>query len=100
MVTASRMVAVATVRSLVGSTRPDAVVFVLTAAVTVSVDLIVAVGIGVGVAALFAVHALAGSSGVHREELPAPARPGDEQWPSSGWTEPCSSESPNGSSSA
>jgi SulP family sulfate permease len=79
MVTATRMISVRTVRSVVGSTRSDAAVFVVTAIVTVSVDLIVAVGIGIAVAAFFALRALARSGGVHREELPLPARPGDER---------------------
>lgn len=73
MVTATRMVTVATVRSLVGSTRGDTVVFVVTALVTVSFDLIVAVAIGCGVAALLALRSLAQSAGVHREDLPTPA---------------------------
>ncbi|MBG6054589.1 SulP family sulfate permease [Salinibacterium sp. CAN_S4] len=78
MVTAVRMISLSTVRAVVGSTRSDAVVFVVTAIVTVSVDLIVAVGIGIAVAAFFALRALARSGGVHREELPSPAQPGDE----------------------
>jgi sulfate permease, SulP family len=77
MVTAVRMVSLSTVRAVVGSTRSDAIVFVVTAIVTVSVDLIVAVGIGIAVAAFFALRALARSGGVHREELPSPAQPGD-----------------------
>jgi sulfate permease, SulP family len=78
MVTAVRMISLSTVRAVVGSTKSDAVVFVVTAIVTVSVDLIVAVGIGIAVAAFFALRALARSGGVHREELPSPAKPGDE----------------------
>ena len=77
MVTAVRMVSLATVRSVVGSTRSDAVVFVVTAIVTVSVDLIVAVGIGIAAAAFFALRSLAKSGGVHREELPGAAQPDD-----------------------
>jgi SulP family sulfate permease len=79
MVTAARMVSVATVRSVVGSTRSDAVVFIVTAIITVTFDLIVAVGIGVAVAAIFALRTLANSGGVHREQLPGAARPGDER---------------------
>ena len=77
MVTATRMISLATVRSVIGSTRSDTVVFVITAIVTVSVDLIVAVGIGIAVAAFFALRRLAESGGVHREELPTPANPED-----------------------
>ena len=78
MVTATRMVSVSTVRSVIGSTRSDTVVFIVTAIITVSVDLIVAVGIGIAVAAFFALRNLARSGGVHREELPAPTQPEDE----------------------
>lgn len=78
MVTAARMVSLATVRSVVGSTRSDAVVFVVTALITVSFDLIVAVGIGIAVAGFFALRALSRSGGVVREPLPGPGRPGDE----------------------
>jgi len=50
MVTAVRMVHAATVRSILRSTRADALAFVITAIVTISVDLIVAVVIGMLVA--------------------------------------------------
>ena len=79
MVTAFRMISIATVRTVVGSTRADAIVFVVTAVITVSFDLIYAVLIGIAAAAFFALRALARSSGVHREELPGPAEPGDER---------------------
>ncbi|HEV7184045.1 MAG TPA: SulP family inorganic anion transporter [Leifsonia sp.] len=78
MVTATRMISIATVRTIVGSTRSDAIVFGVTALITVSVDLIYAVGIGIAVAAFFALRALASASGVHREELPGPAHAEDE----------------------
>jgi SulP family sulfate permease len=78
IVTATRMVSLATVRSVVGSTRSDTAVFVITAIITVSFDLIIAVGIGIAVAAFFTLRRLAQSGGVHREELPLPAEPGDE----------------------
>ncbi|MCA0217154.1 MAG: SulP family inorganic anion transporter [Actinobacteria bacterium] len=79
MVTAVRMVSIPTVRAVVRSTRSDAIVFLITAIVTVSFDLIIAVGIGIAVAAFFALRALARSGGVHREELPGAAQPGDER---------------------
>lgn len=79
MVTSTRMISIATVRTVLGSTRADAIVFVLTALITVTFDLIYAVLIGIAVAAFFALRALARSSGVHREELPGPAEPGDER---------------------
>lgn len=79
MVTAVRMVHVATARSILRSTRADAAAFVVTAVVTVSVDLIVAVGIGVVVAGAFALRGLARSAGVAREPLPGEPQPGDDQ---------------------
>ncbi|MGP6170438.1 SulP family inorganic anion transporter [Microbacterium sp. A204] len=79
MVTACRMISIATVRTVVGSTRADAIVFVITAIVTISIDLIYAVLIGIAVAAFFALRQLARASGVHREELPGAAVPGDER---------------------
>jgi SulP family sulfate permease len=78
MVTALRMVSLTTVRSVVGSTRSDTIVFVITAVITVSFDLIVAVGIGVAVAGFFALRALSRAGGVTREPLPGPALPGDD----------------------
>lgn len=78
MVTAARMISIATVKTIVGSTKSDAVVFIVTALITVSVDLIYAVGIGIAVAAFFALRSLANSAGVYREELPDPKAPGDE----------------------
>jgi len=78
MVTATRMVSLATMRSVVGSTRSDTAVFIVTAIITVSFDLIIAVGIGIAVAAFFTLRGLAQSGGVHREELPLPGQPGDE----------------------
>jgi SulP family sulfate permease len=78
MVTAVRMVSVAAVRSVVGSTRSDTVVFIVTALITVSFDLIVAVAIGIAVAGFFALRALSRSGGVVREPLPGPGQAGDE----------------------
>lgn len=79
MVTAVRMVHVATARSILRSTRADAVAFVVTAVVTVSVDLIVAVAIGVVVAGAFALRGLARAAGVAREPVPGKPQPGDER---------------------
>ncbi|WP_078106234.1 SulP family inorganic anion transporter [Arthrobacter sp. SRS-W-1-2016] len=78
MVTATRMVSLKTLRSVIGSTRADTVVFFITALITVSFDLIEAVEIGIAVAAFFALRALVRSSGVHREEIPGPVLEGDE----------------------
>lgn len=79
MVTSFRMIAPSTVRTVVRSSRADAVVFCLTAVITVSVDLIFAVLIGLMSAGFFALRQLARTSGVHREEIPGPSRPGDER---------------------
>jgi SulP family sulfate permease len=78
MVTAVRMVHLATARSILRSTRADAIAYVVTAVVTVSVDLIVAVGIGMAVAALFAIRGLSRATGVHREPIEGDPRPGDD----------------------
>lgn len=79
MVTAVRMVHAGTVRAILGSTRSDALAFVLTAVITVSFDLIVAVVIGVVAAGVFALRSLSRASSVHREDLTGPAVPGDER---------------------
>jgi SulP family sulfate permease len=79
MVTAVRMVHARTVRSIVRSTRADAVAFVITAIVTVSVDLIVAVVIGIIVAGVFALRSLSRATGVHREPIVGDPEPGDER---------------------
>lgn len=79
MVTSFRMIGAGTIRSVLTSTRPDALTFVVTAVVTVSFDLIVAVQIGLLVAAFFALRSVAGTTSVHREPLPGPAHEGDER---------------------
>jgi SulP family sulfate permease len=79
MVTAVRMVHLATIRSILRSTRADAVAFVLTAVVTVSVDLIVAVVIGMVVAGVFALRGLARATGVSREPIAGEPHPGDDR---------------------
>jgi sulfate permease, SulP family len=79
MVTSFRMISVKTMGRILRSTRSDALIFVLTAIVTVCFDLIEAVEIGVVVAAVFALRSLARRSSVTREELPGTHRPGDER---------------------
>ncbi|PZQ90781.1 MAG: sodium-independent anion transporter [Leifsonia xyli] len=79
MVTAVRMVHAATVRSILRSTRADALAFVITALVTISVDLIVAVVIGMLVAGVFAIRSLSRATGVTREALPGDPVAGDER---------------------
>lgn len=79
MVTACRMITPSTVRRVLRSTRADAIVFCLTAVVTISVDLIYAVLLGLLGAGFFALRQLARMSGVHRDALPGPVQPGDER---------------------
>ncbi|GAA4179055.1 SulP family inorganic anion transporter [Gryllotalpicola koreensis] len=79
MVTAVRMVSLRTVRSVIGSSRADAVVFCITAVITVSVDLIYAVGAGIVIAGVVALRQLARSADAHREGLPGSAVAGDER---------------------
>ena len=79
MVTAVRMVHLATMRSVLRSTRSDAVAFLLTAVITVSFDLIVAVAIGVVCAGVFALRNLSRATGVRREALAGATLPGDER---------------------
>lgn len=79
MVTSFRMVSPMTVRTVLRSTRSDAIVFIITAIITVSVDLIYAVLVGIAAAALFALRQLARTSSVHREELAGDPHPGDER---------------------
>ncbi len=79
MVTSFRMISAKTIGRIVRSTRSDALIFVLTAFVTVCFDLIDAVQIGIVVAAVFALRSVARRSSVTREELPGPPCPGDER---------------------
>lgn len=79
MMTAAKMISPSIVRRVLRSTRSDALVFIVTAIITVSFDLIIAVAIGIAVAAFFALRALSKASGVHREELDDAVLPGDER---------------------
>ena len=79
MVTSMRMISARTVSRILRSTRSDASIFVLTAAVTVCFDLIEAVQIGIVVAAVFALRSVARRSSVTREELPGPPQDDDER---------------------
>ena len=79
MVTAVRMIPRRSIARILHSTRGDALILIATAFITVAFDLIDAVFIGIIATAFFSLRALAKSSGVHREELPAPHRAGDER---------------------
>jgi sulfate permease, SulP family len=78
IVTSFRMISTSTVRNMLRSTRSDAMIFVLTATVTICFDLIEAVEIGVLAAAFFALRSVAKRSSVTREELPGPQQSGDD----------------------
>jgi SulP family sulfate permease len=71
MVTGVRMVDRHAVRTILRTTRSDALVFAVTAVVTVAFDLILAVEIGMAVAAVLALRQLALTSGPVREDIPA-----------------------------
>ncbi|GGK68822.1 SulP family inorganic anion transporter [Ornithinimicrobium pekingense] len=79
MLTAVRMVPAREIRTILRSTRSDAVVLVLTMVVTVLVDLVEAVQIGIAVAAVFALRAVARTSGVRREPIDSAPDPADER---------------------
>lgn len=74
MVTAVRMVNAQVVRRIFSSTRSDALVFTITALITVVFDLIEAIQIGVAAAAFFALWQVAKLAGVVREDLPGEPR--------------------------
>ena len=78
MVTAARMVSPSAMKQVMRSTRSDALVFVITAIVTISFDLILAVGIGIAVAAFFALRGLVRASGARRESLPGDSHEHDD----------------------
>lgn len=71
--TCIRMVEAASIRTLMRSSRTDALIVALTFGVTVAFDLVVAVGVGVGVAGALALRAVAQSA---RLEM-VPLEPGD-----------------------
>lgn len=69
LVTAARMVDLATARAICRSGLSGATVFLLTLTTTIVFDLVVAVEVGVALAAVLALRAMARASGLHREEL-------------------------------
>lgn len=80
MLTAVRMVHLATVRTLLRSTRSDGLTFVITALITISFDLIAAVLIGVVLAAVLALRSLSRTTEVTIEPISTErALPGDEE---------------------
>ncbi|WP_080795969.1 SulP family inorganic anion transporter [Corynebacterium pacaense] len=79
MITATRMVSPEVISRVLRSTRSDAIVFMVTAVITISVDLVVAVGIGIAAAAFFMLRRMSLDTGLYRETLPGPAVDGDER---------------------
>ena len=79
MVTAVNMVDRRMARKVIAVSRTDALIFGVTALVTVSVDLIIAVGLGIAVTAFFALRALSRMATITREDLPAEPEPGDDR---------------------
>ncbi len=71
LVTAYRMIERHNVRSVLGSTRGDALVFVVTAAATVALDLVEAVGLGLLLAVVLALVRLSSSAGAVAEPVSA-----------------------------
>ncbi|QGU06757.1 Bicarbonate transporter BicA [Corynebacterium occultum] len=79
MVTAVRMISPEVIRRVTRSSWTDALVFFLTAIITVSVDLVVAVIIGIIAAAFFILRKMSLESGVYREVLPGGEEAGDSR---------------------
>lgn len=69
MVTTFRMISKGTIRQIMRSTRSDALVFVLTATITVGLDLIWAIAVGIIVAGTLMLRHFANHSGVYREYI-------------------------------
>jgi SulP family sulfate permease len=69
MVTAARMVEPHNVRAVIGATRGDAVVLLVTAGMTVAFDLIVAVEVGIAIAAALALVSIARSARIETDDL-------------------------------
>lgn len=78
MVTAVRMVNLTTMKAIMGSTRADAIGFVLTAVVTVAFDLIVAVMVGMVILGIVAIRNMSRATNVTREPIRGQAHPEDD----------------------
>lgn len=77
LATTVRMVEVGSLRAIARSTRGDALVMVLTFAVTVALDLVTAVAVGIGLAVVLALRAVART--VRVEQVPLEAGDHDEE---------------------
>lgn len=79
MVTAVRMVPGKAAWRILRSTKHDALIFVVTAVITVSLDLVEAVVVGIIATVLFSLRAWFLRNRVLEVPLPGPAQPGDER---------------------
>lgn len=74
-----QMVQVGAIRSIIRSSRGEAVVLLLTFAVTVAIDLVTAVIVGLALAGIFALRAVAKSTQLHRVPLDRTDHADEEQ---------------------
>lgn len=79
MVTAVRMIPHGPAWRILRSTRHDAVIFILTAVITVALDLVEAVIVGIVVTALFSIRAFMTRNKLRFEALPGKAAEGDDR---------------------
>ncbi|MGA4670911.1 SulP family inorganic anion transporter [Propionibacteriaceae bacterium Y1923] len=79
VVTATKMVNLVTARSIMGSTKGDAISFVVTFIVTLAFDLIVAVVVGMVLLGIVAIRNMVRATEVSREPIRGQDLPGDEQ---------------------
>jgi SulP family sulfate permease len=79
MVTAIRMIEPHNLRAVLGSTRSDAAILIVTAVATVAFDLIVAVEVGIAVAAFLALRQLTRTSTATPAPANVTAAPGDAE---------------------
>ena len=79
LATAVRMIQAASLLALIRATRRDAIVLVLTFAVTVFFDLVTAVAVGIGVAVVLALRAIARSARLERVPIDHDDRHAEEQ---------------------
>ncbi|GAT70776.1 MFS transporter [Planomonospora sphaerica] len=77
LATTVRMVEVGSLRAIARATRGDAIVMILTFAVTVALDLVTAVAVGIGVAIVLALRAIARTAQV--EQVPLETGDHDEE---------------------
>ncbi len=78
MVTAVRMVEPHNVKAVIGATRGDALVLVVTAAVTIAFDLILAVEVGIAIAAVLALRSVARAASVETQPIASELDPETE----------------------